>query len=261
MTHASVAIPPLAPGLASAPVAALAAVRCLVTDVDGTMTRHGRLPPDVLALLPRLQAAGIEVLPATGRPAGEALGLARYLPGVRRAVAENGGVIVVPDAPLQLLRPAVDRDAALAAAATLATVQPWSLAPCSFARATDLAWLREAHHTEAALLALVPAATALGWSLSWSSIHLHLSHTPADKGAAVQAVLNGALPPQHIATIGDAANDAGLWTAERFGLTVGTAEVNQCWGSLTAHPHYLVASGADGWCELALALLSARADK
>lgn len=246
-----------APHLESAPADVLAAVRCLVTDVDGTMTRSGRLPPDVLALLPRLRAAGIEVLPATGRPAGEALGLARYLPGVCRAIAENGGVLVVPDAPLELLRPAVDRGAALAAAARLAGANPWRLAPCSFARVTDLAWLREDRHTEAALLALVPAAKSLGWSLTWSSVHLHLSHTPADKGSAVQALLQQTLLPRQIATIGDAANDAGLWTAGRFGLTVGTAEVRDCWNSLPAHPAYVVASGADGWCELAEALLRA----
>src|SRR5438128_2036065 len=78
-------------------------VRLVATDVDGTLTREGKLAPEVLAAIARLVVAGIEVMPVSGRSAGEVLGLVRYLPGVRRGIAENGMVEVIPDRPVRHL--------------------------------------------------------------------------------------------------------------------------------------------------------------
>ena len=54
----------------------------VATDVDGTLTRVGKLDPAVLTAIVRLVEAGIAVVPVSGRPAGEVAGLVRYLPGV-----------------------------------------------------------------------------------------------------------------------------------------------------------------------------------
>jgi predicted mannosyl-3-phosphoglycerate phosphatase (HAD superfamily) len=62
----------------------------IATDVDGTLTRAGKLDPAALAAITRLVAAGVAVVPVSGRPAGEVTGLCRYLPGVTRGLAENG---------------------------------------------------------------------------------------------------------------------------------------------------------------------------
>ncbi len=240
--------------------ARLAQVRVILTDIDGTMTRAGRIPPEVVAMAPKLLKLGVEVLPVTGRSAGEALGLARYLPGVRRAIAENGGALVVPDQPIEALRPMVERDSAHKAAHELGHADPWTLAPCSFARLTDQAWER-GHRSDEQLAQLRERATEMGWSLTWSSVHIHLTVAPPDKGAAELTLLEReGIDPQHAAAIGDSTNDEGLWVKDRFGLAVGTADVQRVWPLLRHHPEFMVAPAADGWLQLCEAIALARKD-
>jgi HAD superfamily hydrolase (TIGR01484 family) len=45
-------------------------VTAILTDIDDTLTTHGRLPAVAYAALERLQEAGLKVVPITGRPAG-----------------------------------------------------------------------------------------------------------------------------------------------------------------------------------------------
>lgn len=238
--------------------ARLGRIRVLLTDIDGTMTRAGRIPPEVMAMAPKLAAVGVEVMLVTGRSAGEALGLARYMPSIRRAIAENGGALVVPDRPIVPLRPFVDRDELHAAARRLGEEDPWTLAPCSFARLTDQAWER-AGRDSGTLAMLRERAEELGLCLTWSSVHIHLTHQPPDKGlGALEVLEQSGIDPQDAASIGDAPNDEGLWTADRFGLTVGTAEVTGVWDLLRHRPEVVVSHSADGWLQLAEAIWMAR---
>jgi len=245
--------------LSEAPASQLRSIRLVATDIDGTMTRNGRLPPEVLAALESLHAAGVEVLPVTGRSAGEALGLARYLPTVKGALAENGAVRVVPDAPHRLLFGEADRPRLLAVARAIAeptdALEP---APCAHFRLADVAFER-AGRPQGLLQRLQVRALENGVHLSWSSVHVHLSLHPPDKGAGLMAWLREAgIPPEAVATIGDAPNDAGFWTAGRFGLPVGTSDVAAQAAVLPALPEWGVGHAADGWLELAQALLAAR---
>jgi len=245
------------PHLRTAPAAALRAIQTVLTDIDGTMTRAGRIPAEVIAAAGAFAAAGVEVFPVTGRSAGEALGLARYIPAFRRAIAENGGVLVVPDRPIRFLRPAVDA-AQLARAAQVLGGGAWRLAPCSAFRLTDQAFERDGR-SDADLDAARHAAAQMDLCLTWSSVHIHLTLQPPDKGAGALAVLaeHGA-DPQTALAIGDAPNDEGLWHAGRFGLTVGTADVLHCWPRLRHRPEYTVGPAGEGWCEMAAEVLQAR---
>ncbi|MBE9553557.1 MAG: HAD hydrolase family protein, partial [Proteobacteria bacterium] len=67
------------------------AVRFVLCDIDDTITDHGRLPASSLVAMERLQAAGIRVLPITGRPAGWCDHFARMWP-VDGVVGENGAM-------------------------------------------------------------------------------------------------------------------------------------------------------------------------
>ena len=69
------------------------------TDIDDTLTTHGAITPDALDALGALKAAGLHVIPITGRPVGwsetfargdDALGIAPW--AVDAIVAENGAV-------------------------------------------------------------------------------------------------------------------------------------------------------------------------
>ena len=75
--------------LAAMPLTVAAGIRVVLTDIDDTLTTEGRLPADAYAALERLEQAGIQVVPITGRPAGWCDHIARMWP-VRAVVGENG---------------------------------------------------------------------------------------------------------------------------------------------------------------------------
>src|SRR3982750_4545635 len=71
------------------PLEARRAVGVVLTDIDDTLTLGGRLPAVAYAAMERLQAAGVMVVPITGRPAGWCDHIARMWP-VDGVVGENG---------------------------------------------------------------------------------------------------------------------------------------------------------------------------
>ncbi|HET6582126.1 MAG TPA: HAD hydrolase family protein [Nannocystaceae bacterium] len=240
-------------------------MRLVATDVDGTLTREGALAPEVLGAIARLVAAGIEVVPVSGRSAGEVLGIVRYLPGVRRGIAENGLVEVIPDAPVRLLGrdrvdgdPPADRSQVREAARRIgdAVGLPLSPTPDDVFRIADVAFER-AGRTDEELGALAAAIRAESLHVTWSNVHVHVTREPPDKGRAVLAAAG--VEPLAIATIGDAPNDAGLFVAGRFGLTVGTADVPRQAAVMPHMPEFVTAHPeAEAFLELAAWLLLAR---
>ncbi len=64
-------------------------IKFVLTDIDDTLTIHGRLPSVALVAMERLQSAGVTVIPITGRPAGWCDHIARMWP-VDAVVGENG---------------------------------------------------------------------------------------------------------------------------------------------------------------------------
>jgi hypothetical protein len=64
-------------------------IQYVLTDIDDTLTLNGRLPSVVFVAMEKMQAAGIAVIPITGRPAGWCDHIARMWP-VDGVVGENG---------------------------------------------------------------------------------------------------------------------------------------------------------------------------
>lgn len=77
--------------LAEFPLAQRRAVTFVLSDIDDTMTEDGRLPAASLGAMERLSAAGLKVVPVTGRPAGWCDHIARMWP-VDAVVGENGAL-------------------------------------------------------------------------------------------------------------------------------------------------------------------------
>jgi hydroxymethylpyrimidine pyrophosphatase-like HAD family hydrolase len=239
----------------------LGGIDLVATDVDGTLTRAGKLDAGVLTAIQRLRAAGIVVLPVSGRPAGEVQGLVRYLPGVGRGLAENGLLEIVPDrAPRWLARP-TDRGRRRRGGGALNADCDARLRVTGddFCRLGDVAFERDGRD-EPELLRLRAEAEARGVFLVWSNVHVHLAEAVPDKGAALlQLLAELGHDPGRVATIGDAPNDAGLFLPGRFGLTVGTADVLAQLDYFPAAPRVVTAGGeAEGFVELAERLLAAR---
>lgn len=232
----------------------------VATDVDGTLTRAGALDPEVVIGIADLVRAGVEVLLVSGRAAGEIVGLVRYLPGVRRGIAENGLVLLVPDEPPQWLGPTPNRDALKAVAMRLnERGAGLRLAPDDPFRLGDVAYERDARSDEA-LEELAQAAHDEGAHMIWSSVHVHFTPSRPDKGTAVaELARRDGFDPRRILTIGDAPNDAGLFAPDRFGMTVGTADVSAHRDHFEHLPEYVTSKpeGA-GFMEVVSALLAAR---
>ena len=73
------------------PIEARRKIIGVFTDIDDTLTTHGAITPDALQALADLKAAGLHVIPITGRPVGWAEPLAASWP-VDAIVVENGAV-------------------------------------------------------------------------------------------------------------------------------------------------------------------------
>ena len=71
------------------PLAERQRVRGVLADIDDTLTSDGRLTAQAYGAMERLQAAGLLVIPITGRPAGWCDLIARFWP-VDAVVGENG---------------------------------------------------------------------------------------------------------------------------------------------------------------------------
>ena len=85
------------------PAATKSRIRFVLTDIDDTLTMDGRLPSIALAAMETLQAAGIAVIPITGRPAGWCDHMARMWP-ITGLVGENGAFYFAYDARKRRMR-------------------------------------------------------------------------------------------------------------------------------------------------------------
>lgn len=63
----------------------------ILCDIDDTLTHNGRLVPKAFEMLARAHAAGLKIIPITGRPGGWVDQIARMWP-VDGVVGENGGL-------------------------------------------------------------------------------------------------------------------------------------------------------------------------
>ncbi len=250
----------------------LANINTVFTDIDDTLTIHGRLTAQVLHTLEALRDAGIRVVPVTGRPAGWCHGLPRMWP-IAGVVAENGAVAY-------WLQQNVQRELHHTACATtraktqneLLEIQRDLLqqfpnlraAQDQFQRIADIAF----DHNEnvpkvpsAQVEALVQALHAHGLATAVSTVHAHGTRSDANKFTMTTAFCEAAwgTPFASIADqcvfIGDSHNDAPMFAG--FTHTVGVANVVR---TLPTPPRYVTrATEGNGFIELAEALLAARA--
>jgi len=65
---------------------------CVFSDIDDTISTDGRITAEAYAALWRARAAGLKVVPVTGRPAGWCDHIARMWP-VDAVIGENGGLV------------------------------------------------------------------------------------------------------------------------------------------------------------------------
>ena len=74
----------------------LSSIEYILTDIDDTLTREGKLLPEAFTALWRLRESGKTVIPVTGRPAGWCDCIIRQWP-VRAVVGENGAFALLAE--------------------------------------------------------------------------------------------------------------------------------------------------------------------
>lgn len=238
-------------------------VRYLLSDVDGTMTKDGRLEASTLAAVERLVAAGIPLIPVTGRSAGFGFTLLSVLPSPA-VITENGAVTYVRDGHrIRKLHglPSADiagwRRRMLAAMAEMQRELPeLQLSSDSAFREVDLAldWNEEVARPAVEADRAVAILQEHGLAASRSNVHVNFGPPLFDKRVAslrlVHEVLGGDVESlASYAYVGDSLNDAPMF--DGFPTSVGVANIRDIWDRLPRRPAYLTPSReAKGFREL-----------
>jgi HAD superfamily hydrolase (TIGR01484 family) len=249
------------------------------TDIDDTLTTHGAITPDALQALADLKAAGLHVIPITGRPVGWAEPLVTRWP-VDAIVVENGAVAfkigMQPAYSLpKTLSKIYQQDAATRAdnltrmariAQQVLSQMPTAVLSHDHAgRETDLAFdYNEFENlppeTVRAILAVLKQA---GMQTTVSSIHIHGCFGNFDKwlGAKwiVQQLFGRDLSSEleKWVFVGDSGNDQAMF--QYFTHSVGVANIRKFESQLAHLPQYITPSerGA-GFAEVARVLLNSK---
>ena len=248
-------------------------VRGLFTDIDDTLTTEGAITQDALDALGSLRAAGLHVIPITGRPVGWSEPFAVQWP-VDAIVAENGAVALVRDGQggfnKLYQQDAAVREANYARMQQVlqrieAEVPGARRSTDSAGRETDIA----IDHSEFTQLpqALIDRVVQLmqeeGMNATVSSIHINGWYGDHNKlsGARwiVRELYGRDLDAEvaHWAYVGDSTNDVLMF--EHFPHSVGVANIRRFADQLAHPPRYVTAGerGA-GFAQVAKALLEAR---
>ena len=265
------------------PAAARQGLIGVFTDIDDTLTTDGAITPDALQALADLKAAGLHVIPITGRPLGWSEPFAATWP-VDALVAENGAVALqragasssasAMQAAMPLhklyIQDAITRQTNWArmqavAARVLREVPGAALAQDSPGRETDIA----IDHSE--FVQLSPAGIAQsvqimhseGMNATVSSIHINGwfgTHNKWEGARWITRQLWGRELKDEIGRwlyVGDSTNDQRMF--EAFTHSVGVANIRRFEDQLTHRPRYITRGerGA-GFAEVARAVLAAR---
>jgi HAD superfamily hydrolase (TIGR01484 family) len=241
------------------------------TDIDDTLTTDGAVTPDVLEALGALHAAGLHVIPITGRPVGWSEPVATQWP-VDAIVPENGAMALVPAASglRKLYQQAADVRAAnftrmqQVAARVMREVPGAVLSQDSGGRETDIA----IDHSEFAHLPSAGVAHAVrlmqdeGMTATVSSIHINGWFGDHNKLSGARWIVRELFGRDLDAEIdrwvyvGDSTNDVLMF--EHFPHSIGVANIRRFEAQLSHPPRYITPSerGA-GFAEVAQAILTA----
>ena len=241
------------------------------TDIDDTLTTDGAITPDALQALANLKAAGLHVVPITGRPVGWSEAFASSWP-VDAIVAENGAVGLQHSA-TRGLRKLYQQDAPTRQAnftrmqAVLAhiekNVQGAVRSQDSGGRETDIA-IDHSEFTQLpqdAIDEVVRLMQGAGMTATVSSIHINGwfgTHSKLSGARWIVRELWGRDLDAEIERwvyVGDSTNDQVMF--EHFAHSVGVANIRRFEAQLTHPPRFITPSerGA-GFAELASQLLT-----
>jgi HAD superfamily hydrolase (TIGR01484 family) len=253
----------------------LYAVRAVLTDIDDTLTTHGRLPAVAYAALEKLQAAGVKVIPITGRPAGWCDHIARMWP-VEAVVGENGAFYFRYDPKARRMARVYAQDD-VTRRGNVARLR--MLAEEILKRFPGTAWASDQAYREIDVaidfcedVPALPLATAQAIANTFhaegavakvSSIHVNAWFGSHDKLSMSLRMLSdcfgwdGRTAKEAVAYCGDSPNDAPMFGY--FPMSVGVANVGPLVHLMEHIPAFVTAQeGGEGFAEFAALLLASQ---
>jgi HAD superfamily hydrolase (TIGR01484 family) len=258
--------------LASMPEPARRNIRCVLSDIDDTLSTHGRITAKAYAAMEELHAAGYLVVPVTGRPAGWCDHIARMWP-VDAVVGENGALYMRHDDATRSLKKRFaasegarkhnrERLATIAErilreipGCALASDQPYRETDIAIDYCEDVAPL--AREDVARIVAIMGAE---GMSAKVSSIHVNGWFGSYDKLAMTRLLLAEEFgidldaEERQCIFVGDSPNDAPMFGF--FSYSIGVANVRAFGDAIGTPPKYVTMGEAgSGFAELAALLL------
>jgi hypothetical protein len=262
------------------PLRALPAAVCgelvgVLTDIDDTLSTHGKITALAYAAMERLRGAGLLVIPVTGRPAGWCDHIARMWP-VDAVIGENGALWMRYDADSRKLttsfatapdeRGRQRERLAIIAAKILREVPGSAVASDQHYRESDLAidYCEDVPRLSAENVArIVALMRAEGLTAKVSSIHVNGWFGTYDKLTMTRRLLADAFgmdleqTKERFLFVGDSPNDAPMF--QYFPYSVGVANVREFGDFGGSAPKYVTEreSGA-GFAEIAAFLLDER---
>lgn len=250
----------------------LQGIEAVLTDIDDTLTTHGRLPSIAYQALENLHAAGVKVIPITGRPAGWCDHIARMWP-VEGVVGENGAFYFRYDAEAKrMIRVYAQDDATrmsnvrrvhALAQIILKDFPGTALASDQAYREIDVA-IDFCEDVPALPLSVAQAIAerfhAAGAEAKVSSIHVNAWFGKHDKLSMSLRLLqdlqgwDAAAAKSRVAYCGDSPNDAPMFGY--FPLGIGVANIRPLTHLMEHLPSYVTqAEGGQGFAEFAQLLL------
>jgi HAD superfamily hydrolase (TIGR01484 family) len=257
------------------PEAARRAIRGVLTDIDDTLSTHGRITAEAYAAMERLRSAGLLVIPITGRPAGWCDHIARMWP-VDAVVGENGALYMHHDDAARKLarRFVVDEATRRANRARLAKIGEQILRAVPGAALASDQHYREADIaidfcedvsplSRASVDRIVEIMQAEGLTAKVSSIHVNGWFGSYDKLSMTRTLLAEVFAidmdaeRERFVFVGDSPNDAPMFAF--FPLSVGVANLRDFADRIETLPRYVTRDPAGaGFAELAAFLLDGR---
>ena len=257
------------------PVETLGDIAVVLTDIDDTLTDHGRLPAKAYSALERLKLAGFIVAPITGRPAGWCDLIARQWP-VDGVVGENGAFYFRHDDENRRLSRYFAKSARERAhdakrldeirRAVIAEVPGAAVAADQIYRQADLAidFCEDVPPLpRSEVLKIVAIFERFGATAKISSIHVNGWFGGYDKLSTTRRFLSDFFgidigrDRSRIVFAGDSPNDSPMFGF--FPNSVGVANVLDFKDDPRAPPSYVAKGrGAQGFTELADILIAAR---
>ncbi len=240
--------------LAELSAAEATSIRGMVFDLDDTVLDHGALTEAAYSSLFRLKELGLKRIACTGRPAGWAEIIMRQWP-LDAAIAENGAIAFVRNDKAMIFAhylqgEAEDRETQQKtlfklAEELVAAFPSAALADDNSFRKTDVTidigeYQRVPPNEVEAMRSI---AKSRGVRTLASSVHLHLTHTPADKASGTLRLIyehfgeDPTLARQRYAYVGDSGNDATAFAAFKLGF--GVANIRRHLDRFSVPPRYV----------------------